>query len=264
MESLLWKGIHQIRTQSPLVYNMTNFVVMNTTANALLATGASPIMSHAHTEVEELSAISTSLVINIGTLDEYWAQSMLMAASLFNSLGKPWILDPVGAGASSFRNAVLEELLQYKPTVIRGNASEIMALAKMNTSKTKGVDSTETSSEAIQAARHISKETNSVVCISGEVDYILHEDQYLEIHNGHPMMTKVTGLGCTASALIGACIGTNQSPFEAAASGVALLSVTGELASKTANGPASLQMQIIDLLYQLDEVQFSTTLDYKQ
>ena len=115
---------------------------MNNTANALLAVGASPIMAHAPSEVKEMVNISSALVINIGTLDETWAESMLIAAKEASSLEKPWILDPVGAGATTFRDAILSKLLHCHPTVIRGNASEIIALAKANKTTTKGVDST--------------------------------------------------------------------------------------------------------------------------
>ena len=137
MEKTLWKYIQQVRAQSPLVHNISNFVVMNNTANALLSVGASPIMAHAKSEVVEMVTISDSLVINIGTLDEVWSESMLLAANTASHLGKPWVLDPVGAGATSYRDHILKELLREKPTVIRGNASEIIALNKSNLIKTK-------------------------------------------------------------------------------------------------------------------------------
>lgn len=263
MENKLWQHIQQVRSQSPLVYNITNFVVMNNTANALLAAGASPIMSHAHSEIEEMANITQALVINIGTLDEYWVESMLRASARYNQLGKPWVLDPVGAGATSFRNLTLEKLLHNKPSVIRGNASEIMALANVNTSVTKGVDSTAASSHALYAAQKLADETKAVICISGETDYIIDNTKIVEISNGHPLMTKVTGLGCTASALIGACIAHTDDVLEATVAAVSLLSIAGELAQQKANGPGTLQLHLLDILYQLDESTFNSTLNIK-
>jgi hydroxyethylthiazole kinase len=135
------------------VQNITNFVVMNNSANALLAVGASPIMAHAHPEIPQMAAICQALVINIGTLDEYWSAAMLLAATEARRLGKPWVLDPVGAGATPYRDEVLAQLLALRPTIIRGNASEIMALARHNTAATKGVDSTAASTHRGRGCR---------------------------------------------------------------------------------------------------------------
>lgn len=260
MKKSLWQHIESVRQQAPLVHNITNFVVMNNTANALLAVGASPIMAHAHSEVEGMVAIAHALVINIGTLDEYWVTSMLMAASAANTSNKPWILDPVGAGATSYRDEVLQKLLQFKPTVIRGNASEILALAKANATITKGVDSTAASSDAVGAARYLNKELGSVICISGATDYIIDKQQTIAIHNGHPLMTKVTGLGCSATAIIGAFAGIIENKVEATAAAMALLGIAGELAADQSTGPGSLQLQTLDHLYNMAEETFLTRL----
>ena len=139
MKEQLWHAIQSVKQNSPLVHNITNYVVMNNTANALLAAGASPIMAHAHPEVEDMVALCGATVINIGTLSEYWVTSMLKAATKAHAIGKPWVLDPVGAGATTYRDETVAQLLDYKPTVIRGNASEIMALAKASQTKTKGL-----------------------------------------------------------------------------------------------------------------------------
>ena len=257
MENNLWKHIVQVRDTSPLVHNITNYVVMNNTANALLAVGASPIMAHAKSEVEDLVTISHSLVVNIGTLDEYWSESMLLAAKKANSLKKPWILDPVGAGATSYRDIVLSQLLMLNPTVIRGNASEIIALAKSNITATKGVDSTAKSNEAIEAAESLVRNYGSIVCISGETDIIINANEKIVLKNGHSMMTKVTGLGCTASAIIGAFINVIENKTEAVAAAMSLLSISGELAAVQSLGPGSLQLKIIDKLYNITEAEFS-------
>lgn len=253
----LWKHILSVKQQSPLVHNITNFVVMNNTANALLAVGASPIMAHAKSEVCEMVTIAHSVVINIGTLDEYWSEAMLQAAEKAHILNKPWVLDPVGAGATSFRDDILQQLLQFKPSVVRGNASEIIALAKSNKTVTKGVDTTAESNDAITAAYLLSKQYDTVVCISGETDIITNNKQTVFIKNGHPLMTKVTGLGCTASALIGAFIGVVENKIEATVSAMTLLGIAGELAEKQSEGPGSLQLKIIDKLYNITEEEFN-------
>lgn len=260
MENNLWKHIVTVRQGSPLVHNITNYVVMNNTANALLAAGASPIMSHAKSEVEEMVAISHALVVNIGTLDEYWVESMILAAKKANSLKKPWILDPVGAGATSYRDNLLSELLILEPTVIRGNASEIIALSKANITATKGVDSTAKSDEAIEAAENLVRNYGSIVCISGETDIIINGNDKIFLKNGHEMMTKVTGLGCTASALIGAFIGVIENKTEAVVAAMSLLSISGQLAASKSAGPGSLQLHIIDKLYNITEEEFSAHL----
>nr|WP_314498631.1 hydroxyethylthiazole kinase [uncultured Chryseobacterium sp.] len=257
MENNLWKHVLNVRKTSPLIHNITNYVVMNNTANALLAIGASPIMAHAKSEVEEMVSISHALVINIGTLDEYWEETMLLSARKANALNKPWILDPVGAGATSYRNSVLSKLLDLNPTVIRGNASEIIALAQFNNTITKGVDSTSASNEAVEAAKVLVQNHQSAVCISGETDIVISKDQMIYLKNGHSMMTKVTGLGCTASALIGAFIGVTENTTEAVVAAVSFLSIAGELAAQESVGPASLQLTIIDKLYNISEEEFS-------
>ncbi len=256
MEKKLWEHIQLVKQKSPLVHNITNYVVMNNTANALLALGASPIMAHAKSEVGEMVNIAHSVVVNIGTFDEYWAEASLIAAETAHNMGKPWVLDPVGAGATSFRNAVLNQLLQFKPTVIRGNASEIIALAKANKTVTKGADSTAKSSEAVQAANSIVAEYDTTVCVSGKTDIIIACNQKVFIENGHPLMTKVTGLGCSASALIGAFIGVVEDKTEAVAAAMSLLGIAGELAVQQSNGPGSLQLNLIDKLHNLTEQEF--------
>lgn len=256
MEDKLWNHILTVKQQSPLVHNITNYVVMNSTANALLAAGASPIMAHAKSEVKDMVALAHSVVINIGTLDEYWVDAMIRAAETASEIGKPWVLDPVGAGATPYRDEVLQQLLQYKPTVIRGNASEIMALAKTNTSRTKGVDSTAASLDAVTGALSILQQYGSTICISGAVDIIIDQEFGIHLHNGHPLMTKVTGLGCTASALVGAFIGIIDNKTEATAAAMSLLGISGELAAQDVQGPGMLQTKIIDNIYTMNKEVF--------
>ncbi len=263
MKESLWNSIVSVRKNAPLVHNITNYVVMNTTANALLAIGASPIMAHAHPEIEDMVSICGSLVINIGTLDEYWVESMLKAAKKAHETGKPWVLDPVGAGATSYRDEAVAKLLEYKPNIIRGNASEIMALAKVSKQKTKGVDSTHASTEAIEAAKWLSDTIGSVVCVSGATDIIVSGNKQILIHNGHALMQRVTGLGCTATALIGAFIANSDDKITATAAAMALLAIAGELAQKISVGPGSLQLNLLDKLYTITEEEFYKHLKIK-
>jgi len=260
MKDLLWKNITQLREQSPLVHSITNYVVMNNTANVLLAAGASPIMAHAHPEMEDMMKICQALVVNIGTLDEYWVNSMKKAATQANQLQKPWVLDPVGAGATPYRDEVLADLLILKPTIIRGNASEIMALAKHNTTPTKGVDSSAESNEAVAAAKFLAEEYQTIVCISGEIDIILNDQKEIHLSNGNALMAKITGMGCSATALVAAFSAIIKDKAEAVTSAMALLGVVGELAANESKGPGSLQLNILDKLYNLTEAEFSTTL----
>lgn len=256
MEQKLWNNLLAVREKSPLVHSITNYVVMNNTANALLAVGASPVMAHAHSEMQDMVSIAGALVINIGTLDEYWVESMKLAIGQANKLSKPWILDPVGAGATPYRNKVLEELLEYQPTVIRGNASEIMALASMSAS-TKGVDSTNLSTEALDAAIQLNQSYGAVVCVSGATDLIVHEKGCLTLSNGDKLMARVTGMGCTASALTGAFCAVNSADyFEATVAAMALMGVAGEIAAEKSPGPGSMQLHFLDALYQVKKDEF--------
>lgn len=257
MKEQLWDAIQSVKQQSPLVHNITNYVVMNNTANALLAAGASPIMAHAHPEVEDMVALCGATVINIGTLSEYWVESMLKAAAKANAINKPWVLDPVGAGATTYRDETVAKLLALKPTVIRGNASEIMALAKASQTKTKGVDSVHQSTEAVEAALWLSQTVGSVVCISGATDVVISGNEKVLLTNGHPLMQQVTGLGCSATALIGAFVANDKAnPLQATAAAMALLSIAGEIAEKQSAGPGSLQVNLLDKLHNITKEEF--------
>ena len=264
MENDIYHLLTQVREKSPLVQNITNFVVMNNTANALLALGASPIMVHAEEELEEVLSFCNSLVINIGTLSKPWADNMILAAQLANKLGKPWVLDPVGAGISSLRNETLQALMLLKPTVIRGNASEIIALQNFNRKSVKGVDSTHSSSYALESGKLLQQETGSIICISGATDYVISENEITEIKNGTSVMTKVTGMGCTASAITGAFIGLAKDPYQEAVAGVAITSLAGELAAKISKGPGSLQLNFYDILFNLAKEQILGNLKIKR
>ncbi|KAA0989623.1 hydroxyethylthiazole kinase [Dyadobacter aurulentus] len=248
MDFHLEQNLVNLRNTTPLVHNITNFVVMNYTANALLAAGASPVMAHAVEEVEEMVSISGALVINIGTLSPPWVAGMKAAMKKAGELRKPIVLDPVGAGATSYRNNTLTELLDVaSPAIIRGNASEILALAGANV-QTKGVDSTASSDLSLEAAWALSKKFDCAVSVSGAVDVIVKGNQTAYVSNGVALMTKVTGMGCSATAIAGAFAATVADPFEAAVSAAVMMGVCGELAYRNAKSPGSFQVAFLDCL----------------
>ena len=248
-----WAALQKLRSSSPIVHNITNYVVMNSTANALLAVGASPAMVHAGEEVEEFVSIAHALVINIGTLSPPWITAMSLAATAAVAQGKPWVLDPVGAGATALRTSTALSLLRLKPTVLRGNASEILALGAANRGATRGVDSTDSSTSAVEIGDHLARTYGAVVVISGAVDYVTDGERLLAVENGHAMMTRVTGLGCTATAIIAAFLATEPDALLASAYAMAVLGVAGEIAAERSPGPGSLQLHLLDALYTLDE-----------
>jgi len=262
MREVLFKVIEKVKAENPLVHNITNFVVMNFTANALLALGASPVMAHAKEEVEEMVGISKALVINIGTLSEHWVEAMKISIKRANELSIPIVLDPVGSGATKYRTNVVREFLNsYKIDVIRGNASEIMSIFN-STISTKGVDSTIDSSEVVISASEISNKYNCVVCISGKDDYVIKNKSIVKLSNGHNMMTKITGMGCVATAIIGACVAVEKDFLQATASATALMGIAGEMAYEGSNGPASMKVKFIDELYNMTETEFYKRLKY--
>jgi hydroxyethylthiazole kinase len=249
---MTWDDVQKIRDQAPLVHNITNYVVMNTTANALLALGASPVMAHAEDEVEEMVGLAAALVLNIGTLSASWCASMLKAGKAARRRGIPVVLDPVGAGATALRTTFARELLdEVQPTIVRGNGSEIRALALAERG-TKGVDSTWDAEASLGAARALAERHGCVVSVSGAVDLIVSGDALVRVRNGHAMMKRVTGMGCTASAITGAFAAVASSPFEAAVGAMVVNGIAGELAGLRAPGPGSFQVAFLDALHGLD------------
>ena len=254
-----------LRARRPLVHNITNFVVMNNTANALLALGASPAMIHAADEVEDFVVGSQALVVNIGTLYSEQVAAAKLAALRARAAGVPWILDPVGVGATPYRQAAAEALVRLKPNVIRGNGSEILTLASQaKAGSGRGVDSLEGSEAAVEAARALALATGAVVAVTGAVDYVTDGLRVTAIANGHPLMARVTGLGCSATAIIGAFLGIEPDAFAAAAAGLATLGVAGEMAAERAAGPGSLQVALLDALYALDEGNLVARCHYRE
>ncbi len=247
----LIQNLNRLREERPLIHNITNYVVMNWTANCLLAVGASPVMAHAYEEAEEMVSLARALVINIGTLSAPWIKSMDLAMVAATKNKIPIILDPVGAGATQFRTKTAKDFLS-RTTVLRSNASELLALSEKNR-KTKGVDSVDSSETTVEYAKHLSKTLGCVVCISGEIDFVVQGDSVMKIMNGHSLMTKVTGMGCAASALVAAFNAIEPSPFKATCQAMTVMGIAGELAAETSSGPGSFQSAFLDVLFSLDD-----------
>lgn len=264
----LWRDVEAVRQQAPLVHSVTNLVVMNFNANMLLAAGASPIMAHAVEEVPEMVGIAQALAVNIGTLDAQWVPAMLLALQTARSLGKPAVLDPVGAGASAYRNRTLEHLLtEGRPGIIRGNASEILSLAGV-AGVSRGVDSAAAASDALHSARALSEQYRCVVCVSGEDDYVLGPAGACAVlSNGHRWMTRVTGVGCSASALVAAFAAVQPDPWRACTSAMGFLGVAGQLAARRVaaqgGGVGTYAVALLDAMDQLNEADFLATLVLK-
>lgn len=246
-----WELLSAVRARAPLVQCITNLVSMDMVANALLAAGASPAMLHCLREVPDFSPRCDAVYINVGTLSEDWLPSMRAAASA----GRPWVFDPVAAAASGFRMEACLSLLALRPAVVRGNASEILALASSSdNSSFKGVDSSHDSADALQAAKALANSSGAVVAVSGAVDFITDGEQVVTASNGVPMMQKITATGCAVTALIAAFVGADPSDaLVAAACALAIFGLAGEIGMESAKGPASLRMHLIDALYGLDE-----------
>ncbi|MDP1531678.1 hydroxyethylthiazole kinase [Rhodoferax sp.] len=261
LPSDLWADVLAVRARRPLVHSITNLVVMNFNANVLLAMGASPVMAHAHEEVADMAAIAQALVLNIGTLEPYWINSMCQALDVATARGIPTVLDPVGAGATRYRNESIQAILrQAMPSVIRGNASEIMSVAG-TAAKTRGVDSGAAVADALQAARDLAQRSGGVVCVSGPVDQVLDASgRHASLANGHEWMTRITGVGCSATALVGAFCAVQPDAWRATVSAMAYLGVVGEVAARQVQaqgqGVGSLQIALLDQLQLLDEATF--------
>lgn len=246
-----------IREKKPLIHNITNYVVMNFTANSLLSMGASPVMAHAEEEVEEMVSIAGALVINIGTLSESWIRSMLKAGRKASELKKPVILDPVGSGATSLRTRTAMDIIeQVDVTVIRGNASEVLSLKKQG-SKTRGVDSIHSVDDAAETAGILAVELGTTLAITGPVDLVTDGTRIVRVKNGHPLMGRVTGTGCVATAVTGAFLAVEPDPVEAVVSALGFLGLAGEKAGALASGPGSFQAAFLDALYTITPEELS-------
>jgi hydroxyethylthiazole kinase len=247
--------LHEIRKRHPLIHHITNFVVMNSTANVTLAMGASPIMAHAHEEMETMSSFSSVLNLNIGTLTPYWIDAMLIAGKTAGKRGIPIVLDPVGSGATPLRTEAVKRIIAEVPvTVIRGNASEIMSLFALKEEiKIRGVDSLETVDAVREGAHRLAGALKKVIAITGEIDFITNGEQTIEVHNGHSMFGLVTGTGCAATTAISCFCAVEPDPLIATAAALGYYGLAGEEAARISKGPGSFQVALYDALYNLSE-----------
>jgi len=247
----VFAALEDLRVKRPLVHNITNYVAMTVSANVLLAVGASPAMVHAAEEVEDFIAIADALAINIGTLSPSWVEAMHAAAKRANALGKPWVLDPVGCGATAYRTQVAAELAALRPSVIRGNASEILSLAGQVGAAGKGVDSTARAEDATASAAALARRTGCVVAVTGATDYVSDGTSCVAVHSGHALMPLSTALGCSLSAVT-AAFSAVRPPREAAVAALAVFGAAGAVAAKKCAGPGHLPAEICDALYRMD------------
>lgn len=247
------ENLRLLRERKRLVHNITNYVSMNYIANALLACGASPVMAHAIDEVEEMVALAGALVLNIGTLTPVWVDAMVKAGREANRLNVPVVLDPVGAGATRLRTESAKRLMgEVRVSVIRGNASEILALARAK-SPTLGVDAIHSVDEAADVAVALAHETDVTVAVTGEIDFVTDGLRAYLVHNGHPLMGRVTGTGCVASAIVAAFLAVDGDGVNGAATALAFFGLAGETAAAKSAGPGSFQTALLDSLYAMDE-----------
>ena len=251
-------SLRLIRERRPLVHQITNYVVMNETANATLALGALPVMAHAREEVEEMAAAAAALVLNIGTLSEPWIESMILAGKAANKAGVPVVFDPVGAGATRFRTETAERiLLELRISVLRGNAGEIATLTGQE-AEMRGVDSIGVGEPVEEIAQAAARLLGCVVSVTGPIDHVSDGERNLSVANGHELLGVVTGTGCMSTAMTGCFLAVKpEAPLEAAAEALAAFGVAAENAAKEAKGPGSFHAALYDALYNLDP----TTLD---
>jgi hydroxyethylthiazole kinase len=242
-----------MREQKPLVHQITNYVVMNETANATLALGALPVMAHAGEEVEEMARIASSLVLNIGTLSEHWVEAMLLAGGTASARQIPVVLDPVGAGATTYRTVTAHRILDLVDvTVLRGNAGEIATLVGAQ-AEVRGVESIGAGMEPAELARAAARSLGVIASVTGPVDHVSDGERVLAVSNGHALLATVTGTGCMSSAITGCFLAAKPGePLEAAAEALAAFGVAAEDAAAGAEGPGTFHARLYDALYALD------------
>jgi hydroxyethylthiazole kinase len=244
--------LRRLRERKPLVHQITNYVVMNETANATLALGALPVMAHAPEEVEEMVGLAGALVLNIGTLSSHWIEAMLAAGGAANASDVPVVLDPVGAGATRYRTETAKRILEaVDVAVLRGNAGEVATLLGLE-AEVRGVESIGAGGDSADLAREAARALDVVASVTGAVDHVSDGDSVVAIANGDPMFSAVTGTGCMATAVTGCFLTVAESPLQAAAEALVAFGVAGEDAARDAAGPGSFHMGLYDALAALD------------
>ena len=245
--------LRRLRERKPLVHQITNYVVMNETANATLALGALPVMAHAREEVEEMVGLAGALVLNIGTLSPDWVEAMLAAGKAANAAGVPVVLDPVGAGATRYRTDTAKRLLsELDVSVLRGNQGEVATLVGV-AAEVRGVESIGAGDQPAELARLAARNLGVVSSVTGAVDHVSDGERSFAVANGHELLASVTGTGCMSSALTGCFLAAKpEAPAEAAAEALAAFGVAGEEAARDAKGPGSFHVGLYDALAALD------------
>jgi len=246
------ESLRLMREHKPLIHQITNYVVMNETANATLALGALPVMAHAREEVEEMVALAGALVLNIGTLSPQWVEAMTAAGRAANELGVPVVLDPVGAGATRYRTETARRILdEVDVSVLRGNAGEVATLVGID-AEVRGVESIAAGDDPAELARTAAGQLGLVAAVTGPVDHVSDGARVAAIANGHPLLAAVTGTGCMSSALTGCFLAVAESTFDAAVAALVAFGVAGEDAAVGAKGPGSFHVGLYDALAALD------------
>jgi hydroxyethylthiazole kinase len=247
------ESLRRLRETRPLVHQITNYVVMNETANATLAIGALPVMAHAPEEVEEMVGLAGALVLNIGTLSSSWVDAMLIAGRAANARGVPVVLDPVGVGATRYRTDTARRILdEVDVAVLRGNAGEVATLAGVD-AEVRGVESIGAAGSAADVALTAAAALGVVASVTGSVDHVSNGVRVVAVENGHPLLGSITGTGCMSSAITGAFLAVRaDDPLEAAAEALAAFGVAGENAAPGATGPGSFHVNLYDALAALD------------
>jgi hydroxyethylthiazole kinase len=247
-----------IRGRRPLVHNITNYVVMNETANAILALGALPVMAHAREEVEEMVGLAGALVLNIGTLSPEWVDAMVAAAAAANARGVPVVLDPVGAGATRYRTETAKRILDtIDVAVLRGNAGEVATLVGVE-AEVRGVESVGVGGDPADLAREAARSLGVVASVTGAVDHVSDGERSAAVANGHPLLAAVTGTGCMSTAMTGCFLAAKDDAFEAAVEALVAFGVAGEDAAAEAKGPGSFHVALYDALAALDPATLSS------
>ena len=254
-------ALENVKKEAPLIHCITNYVTANDCANVILALGGHPTMASAIEEVEEMASKASALVLNLGMLDSKKIESMIKAGISANKSNVPVILDPVGVGATKFRKEAVFRLIQnVKFSVIRGNIAEIKTLCGLEVNS-KGVDSEEKidNQDIKELAKYLAKKLDTVVVITGVIDYVSDGKRVFSIKNGDEMLTKITGAGCMTTSLIGTYLGGKNSPLISAIAGVATMGISGEMAkNKLINGDGSgtFRVKIIDDIYNFSTLDF--------
>jgi hydroxyethylthiazole kinase len=246
------ESLRRLRETKPLVHQITNYVVMNETANATLALGALPVMAHAREEVEEMVQLAGALVLNIGTLSPHWVDAMLAAGRGANAGGIPVVLDPVGAGATRYRTDTAKRILDaVDVTVPRGNAGEVATLVGVD-AEVRGVESIGAGGDPGELAREAARSLGVVASVTGPVDHVSDGERVVKIANGHALLAAITGTGCMSSALTGCFLAVASSPLDGAAEALVAFGVAGEDAARDARGPGTFHANLYDALAALD------------